>query len=79
MSRRIPFEAVLAILESYGWTLTRIWQPYRVFTKPDHLPILVRVEEKSVDADDFARIQQSLRKEERPEGDEPDAGEGNGH
>ncbi len=47
MPRRIPFEAVLTVMESYGWTLTRIWQPYRVFTKPDRLPMFVRVEEKS--------------------------------
>ncbi len=75
MHHRIPFEAVLTVMQSYGWTLTRVWQPYRVFTKPDRLPILVRVEEKSVDADDFARIQQALRKEEHAE---DDAGEGNG-
>ncbi len=75
MTPRIPFEVVLRTCEAYGWALTRIWQPYRVFTKLGHLPILVRVEEKSVDADDFTRIQQVLRKEEGAEG----GSEGNGH
>jgi hypothetical protein len=70
MSRPIPFKVVLELCESYGWTLTRIWQPYRVFTKPGHLPLLVRVEDKSVSDDDFARIQEILRKEDAADGPE---------
>jgi hypothetical protein len=36
--------------------LTRIWKPYRVFTRADRLPILVKVDDKAVDRDDFEKI-----------------------
>jgi hypothetical protein len=53
----VPFADVLAYLEARGWSLVRLWKPYRVFTKPGHLPILVTVHEKMVQADDFEKIQ----------------------
>jgi hypothetical protein len=53
----VPFADVLAYLEAHGWNLVRIWRPYRVFTKPGRLPILVTVHEKMVQADDFEKIQ----------------------
>ncbi len=33
MESRIPFSEVVDLLEANGWELTRIWNPYRVFTK----------------------------------------------
>jgi len=63
MAARVPFAKVIDFLESHGWTLIRIWNPYRVFGKPGHLPILVRVEGKTVDVDDYTRVQEIVRRE----------------
>ena len=57
------FAVVLSYLEAHGWRLTRIWTPYRVFTKPGHLPILVKVRDRMVDPDDFAKIKRIVEKE----------------
>ena len=60
----VPFRDVLDHLRQHDWQLTRIWQPYRVFTKPDRLPILVRVVDRKVDADDFAKIKAIVAQDE---------------
>jgi hypothetical protein len=67
MPKHIPFADVLKRLESGGWRLERIWKPYRVFAKAGHLPILVRVEDRDVDADDFTKIMEILEREEQGE------------
>lgn len=40
----VPFESLLAWMEERGWQLTRIWKPYRVFSRTGQLPILVEVQ-----------------------------------
>ena len=54
----VPFAQVLDLLEAHGWELTRIWLPYRVFTRPGRsdLPILVEVDDGSVRSSDVAKI-----------------------
>lgn len=69
MPDRVPFERVCAFLEAHGWRLMRVWRPWRVFTKPGRLPILVRLEDKAVDAGDFERIRAIIAKD-APAGDE---------
>jgi hypothetical protein len=39
----IPFSVLLEWLEGQGWVLRKIAKPYRVFTKPGRLPLLVEV------------------------------------
>jgi hypothetical protein len=62
MERLVPFSEVLELLESHGWELTRIWSPYRVFTKPgaDELPILIEVHDRKVRYSDAERIKRHL-------------------
>jgi hypothetical protein len=58
----LPFDEVLSLLESHGWSLMPPWGNYRVFSKPgtDVLPILVEVEERMVRATDVERIKRIL-------------------
>ena len=62
MESRIPFSAVVDLLETNGWELTRIWNPYRVFTKPgsDELPILIEVHDRMVRHSDVERIKKHV-------------------
>ena len=62
MEQPVPFSEVLELLESHGWELTRIWSPYRVFTKPgaDELPILIEVHDRTVRHTDVERIKKHL-------------------
>lgn len=53
----VEFRGLLEWLESQGWVLRRVAKPYRVFTKPGRLPLMVEVREtggggKVTDADD---------------------------
>ncbi len=62
MESRVPFSEVVDLLEAHGWELTRIWSPYRVFTKPgsDELPILTEVHERMARLSDVERIKKYL-------------------
>jgi hypothetical protein len=62
MESRIPFSEVVDLLETNGWELTRIWNPYRVFTKPgsDELPILIEVHDRMVRQSDVDRIKKHV-------------------
>ena len=64
MKNRVPFVRVLALLEEYGWEMTGIWTPYRVFTKKGSLPILVEVHDKGVAIEDFEDIKARIEREE---------------
>lgn len=59
--RPIPFSELREQLVRSGWTFAFIWSPYRVFTKPDHLPILIEVTDGKVDIHDVKKIQAWLR------------------
>ena len=65
MENAVPFSEVIDLLESYGWELTRIWNPYRVFTKPgtDELPILIEVQDRMVRRSDVERIKRQLEED----------------
>ncbi len=39
----VSFSELLEWLEGQGWVLRKIARPYRVFTKPGRLPLLVEV------------------------------------
>lgn len=62
MESRVPFSEVVDLLETHGWELTRIWRPYRVFTKPgsDELPILIEVHDRMVRQSDVERIKDHI-------------------
>ncbi len=64
MEDLIPFASVVELLESYGWQLSRVWSPYRVFTKPGstELPILVEVHNRMVKGSDVERIKEQLKR-----------------
>ena len=65
MESRIPFSEVVDLLEANGWELTRIWNPYRVFTKPgsDELPILIEVHDRMVRQSDVERIKKYVEED----------------
>ncbi|MBU0718498.1 MAG: hypothetical protein KJ749_09645 [Planctomycetes bacterium] len=63
MAERVPFGLVLELLESHGWRLQRIVQPYRIFTKGRELPILIPVEDKMVSTVYVDKIERILRTE----------------
>ncbi len=70
MADGVPFKDVLAALEAHGWTLQKIWEPYRVFTKGRELPILIPVHDKMVSVVYVQKIEAILRAEaENNEGD----------
>ena len=60
MADKISFLQVLEILESHGWTLQRIWKPYRVFVKDNELPILIPVEDGKVSVVYVVKIKKIL-------------------
>ncbi len=62
MESHVPFSEVVDLLETNGWELTRIWNPYRVFTKPgsDELPILIEVHDRMVRHSDVERIKKHV-------------------
>lgn len=60
----VPYADIRAFLEDYGWPLMRIWPPYRVHLRAGHLPILVRVNDRKVEADDFERIKRIVAQEQ---------------
>ncbi len=60
MRGQIPFSVILALLESQGWVLSRVYHPYRIFTKPGRLPIWIPVRERKVEAVYVKRIQRIL-------------------
>ena len=64
MEDLVPFSDVIELLESCGWQLSRIWNPYRVFTKPGSstLPILVEVHDRMVKRGDVERIKKQIKK-----------------
>jgi hypothetical protein len=63
-SKSAPYAEVRAYLENHGWPLMKTWPPYRVHLKPNHLPILVRVNDRKVEADDFERIKRIVTQEQ---------------
>lgn len=65
MESRIPFSEVVDLPEANGWELTRIWNPYRVFTKPgsDELPILIEVHDRMVRQSDVKRIKKYVEED----------------
>lgn len=65
MESRIPFSEVVDLPEANGWELTRIWNPYRVFTKPgsDELPILIEVHDRMVRQSDVERIKKYVEED----------------
>jgi len=65
MADYIDFEKVLALFESYGWKLQKIYEPYRVFVKKGELPWLIPVHNKKVDAEYVKKFKEFL--EERGE------------
>ena len=67
MSIETPFAVVLELLESCGWTLTRIYHPYRIFIKPRRLPIWVPVHNMKVEAVYVEKIQRILEAESQEE------------
>jgi len=66
MSDSVPFEQLLHLLQEHGWELTKIWKPYRVFTKPGRLPILIPVDGKMVDVEYVAKVRQILEDDPDP-------------
>ena len=65
MADYIDFEKVLALFESHGWKLQKIYEPYRVFVKKGELPWLIPVHNKKVDAEYVKKFKEFL--EERGE------------
>ena len=63
MDRLVPFLRVLAYLEERGWEFTGFYTPYRVFTKPGELPILVEVHDKKVTHEAFEHIKSIIEGE----------------
>ena len=61
MTEGIDFEKVLELFESNGWTLQRIWEPYRVFVKEGELPWLIPVRGKKVDVEYVEKFKKFLR------------------
>lgn len=57
----IPFEEVLAVFESHGWKLQKIYEPYRVFVKQGELPWLIPVHGKKVDAEYVKKFKELLK------------------
>jgi len=60
MAHEIDFREVLEMLESYGWKLQRIWEPYRVFVKEGELPWLIPVLNKKVDVEYVKKFRKSV-------------------
>lgn len=52
----MAFEDVLELFESQGWTLFKIWPPYRVFMKEGELPWLIPVHDNIVDVEYVRKI-----------------------
>lgn len=48
MNTEVDFKEVLELFESHGWQLTKIYEPYRVFTKAGRLPWLIPVRNRKV-------------------------------
>lgn len=69
MAELVPFEQVLAYLEEHGWELVKIWPPYRMFSKPGRLPIMVPVEDKMVTVEYAEKVKQAVEKDERESAD----------
>ena len=63
MPGEVPFSVILGLLESQGWLLTRIYRPYRIFTKPGRLPIWIPVRDRKVAAVYVKKIQRILEAE----------------
>ena len=60
----VPFAEVLGLLESHGWKLKRISNPYRVFVHEDEpLPLLIPVYDKKVPIAYLTKIQRILEPE----------------
>ena len=57
---QVPFSQVLELLENHGWTVQRIWKPYRVFVKSNELPILIPVEDGKVNVVYVEKIKKIL-------------------
>jgi hypothetical protein len=60
MADYIDFEKVLALFESHGWKLQKIYEPYRVFVKKGELPWLIPVHNKKVDAEYVKKFKEFL-------------------
>ncbi len=63
MRETFPFLAVLRLLESHGWQLTRVYPPYRIFTKAGELPIWIEVHDRKVEAAYVERTKRILEPE----------------
>ena len=64
MPGEVPFSVILDLLESQGLLLTRIYRPYRIFTKPGHLPIWIPVHDRKVAAVYVKKTQRILESED---------------
>ena len=62
MAQNADFEEVLKLLESYGWKLQKIYEPYRVFVrKKEELPWLIPVHDKKVDVEYVEKFKDFLK------------------
>lgn len=68
MPAEVPFARVLVILEEHGWTLQKVWEPYRVFSRPGKLPILIPVHNRMVSAAYVEKINKIIRADADEEG-----------
>jgi hypothetical protein len=63
MADYVDFEKVLALFESHGWKLKRIWEPYRVFVKEGELPWLIPVHGRKVDVEYVDKFKRFLEEQ----------------
>jgi hypothetical protein len=61
MANYIDFEKVLALFESHGWKLQKIYEPYRVFVKEEELPWLIPVHNRKVDSEYVKKFREFLK------------------
>lgn len=64
MAGYVDFEEVLDLLESHGWRLQKVWNPYRVFVKEGELPILIPVHNRKVDIEYVQKIKKILEEQD---------------
>ena len=57
MAESVPFAEVLELVESRGWRLQKIWEPYRVFMKEGELPFLIPVHGQKVSSEYVNKIE----------------------
>jgi hypothetical protein len=67
MAEQAAFSEVLALFESRGWRLQKIWEPYRVFMKEGELPFLIPVHGQKVSVEYVNKIEAFFREREKGE------------